>query len=205
MKPLFVIIDGNTLSCMALKSMLAEIVPFADIQGFGLFDTFQIKIGNAPVVHYFVTADVLISNSFYFKDHKKKVIALVGNRNDSLTLSGFRSLDITQSEEIIVKTLLRIHESGHPHGHTHVQKHSTADTADIPSYEQSVVLTHREKEVLGLVVKGFINKEIAEKLHISITTVISHRQNICNKLGSKSIGRLTIYAVLNQIVNAGEL
>lgn len=205
MKPLFVIIDGNTLSCMALKTMLVEIVPFADIQGFGTFDTFQTSIGNALVVHYFVTADVLISHASYFKAYKQKVIALVGNRNDSLTLSGFRSLDITQSEEVIVKTLLRIHESGHPHGHTYVQKYSVSESANIPSQEQSVVLTHREKEVLCRVVKGFINKEIAEQLHISITTVISHRQNICNKLGSKSIGRLTIYAVLNQIVNAGEL
>lgn len=190
---------------MALKSMLSDIVPFAEIQGFGTFESFHSCVGNAPVVHYFVTAEALLSHVAYFKDYKKKVIALVGNPRDSLFLSGFRSLDITQSEETIVKALLRIHESGHPHGHIQESSHQNPIAISNAPDDQSVVLTNREKEVLGLVVKGFINKEIADQLHISITTVITHRQNISNKLGSKSIGRLTIYAVLNQIVNVGEL
>ncbi|HNZ72514.1 MAG TPA: LuxR C-terminal-related transcriptional regulator, partial [Prolixibacteraceae bacterium] len=54
-------------------------------------------------------------------------------------------------------------------------------------------------------VRGYINKEIADKLNISKTTVISHRNNIAEKLGDRSIGRLTIYAVLNGIVDLHEL
>jgi len=56
------------------------------------------------------------------------------------------------------------------------------------------VLTHREKEVLQLVAQGLMNKEIADKLQIGLTTVISHRKNIVAKLGIKTIPGLTVYA-----------
>lgn len=58
----------------------------------------------------------------------------------------------------------------------------------------SDVLSPREKEVLQLVAQGFINKEIAEKLEIGLTTVITHRKNIVEKLGIRSIPGLTVYA-----------
>ena len=48
---------------------------------------------------------------------------------------------------------------------------------------------------------GYANKEIAEKLFISIHTVISHRKNITDKLGIKSISGLTVYAILNKLID----
>ncbi len=62
-------------------------------------------------------------------------------------------------------------------------------------------LSDREKDILKLVAQGFTNKEIAEKLFLSIHTVTTHRKNISNKLGIKSISGLTIYAVLNGIIS----
>lgn len=56
------------------------------------------------------------------------------------------------------------------------------------------LLSPREKEVLQFVAQGFINKEIAERLQIGLTTVITHRKNIVNKLGIKTIPGLTVYA-----------
>lgn len=50
-----------------------------------------------------------------------------------------------------------------------------------------------------------INKEIAEKLNISITTVISHRKNIQDKLGVKSVSALTIYAVMHGFVDVNKI
>lgn len=58
-------------------------------------------------------------------------------------------------------------------------------------------LSPREIEVLIQVTKGLINKEIAEKLNISLTTVISHRKNITEKLGIKSVAGLAVYAVMH--------
>ena len=61
-------------------------------------------------------------------------------------------------------------------------------------------LSEREKEVLALVVKGLINKEIADKLHLSLHTVLSHRKNIAKKLNIHSTAGLTIYAIVNHLV-----
>ena len=66
-------------------------------------------------------------------------------------------------------------------------------------------LSEREKEVIVEVVKGYSNKEIAEKLNISLTTVISHRKNITEKLGIKSVSGLTIYAVMNGYIEADSI
>lgn len=61
-------------------------------------------------------------------------------------------------------------------------------------------LSEREKEVLTLVVQGLINKEIADKLHLSLHTVIAHRKNIARKLNIHSTAGLTIYAIVNHLV-----
>lgn len=61
-------------------------------------------------------------------------------------------------------------------------------------------LTAREKEVLRLIALGNTNKAIAESLFISTHTVISHRKNITEKLGIKSIPGLTVYAIIQKIV-----
>ena len=61
-------------------------------------------------------------------------------------------------------------------------------------------LSDREIEVLVQMVKGLANKEIADKLNISIHTVISHRKNITDKTGIKSLSGLTIYAITKKII-----
>jgi two-component system, NarL family, response regulator NreC len=66
-------------------------------------------------------------------------------------------------------------------------------------------LTERETEILKLVALGNASKEIADKLNISTHTVITHRKNITEKLGIKSISGLTVYAILNKIIDTNEL
>jgi len=66
--------------------------------------------------------------------------------------------------------------------------------------QPSLHLSDREIEVLKLVATGFSNKQISEKLFISIHTVISHRKHITIKLGVKSISGLTFYAILNDLI-----
>ncbi|MDR1738906.1 MAG: LuxR C-terminal-related transcriptional regulator [Candidatus Symbiothrix sp.] len=65
-------------------------------------------------------------------------------------------------------------------------------------------LTTREKEIIAYVVKGLTNNEIAEKLFLSSHTVISHRRNIAAKLQIHSTAGLTIYAIVNKLVNLDE-
>lgn len=63
------------------------------------------------------------------------------------------------------------------------------------------ILSDREVEVMALIVSGLINKEIAARLNISIATVITHRKNIMDKLGIKSVSALTVYAVMHGYVD----
>ena len=67
------------------------------------------------------------------------------------------------------------------------------------------VLSEREKEVLVLVAKGLLNKEIADKLNISVNTVITHRKNITRKTGIKTAPGLTVYAILGGLVDISDL
>ena len=62
-------------------------------------------------------------------------------------------------------------------------------------------LTNRETEILKLIVKGCINKEIADMLNISLNTVLTHRKNIIRKTGVKTVSGLTFYCLRNGLIN----
>ena len=78
------------------------------------------------------------------------------------------------------------------------------DALDADSSDEEV-LSDREKEVLVLVAKGLLNKEIADRLFISVNTVITHRKNITRKTGIKTAPGLTVYAILGGLVDISEL
>ncbi len=66
--------------------------------------------------------------------------------------------------------------------------------------QTDTLLSSREQDVLKQVAMGYTNQEIADHLHISRHTVISHRKNITSKLGIKTVSGLTVYAVLNDLI-----
>lgn len=66
-------------------------------------------------------------------------------------------------------------------------------------------LSLREKEIITCVVKGMTNKAIADKLFLSIHTVITHRRNIARKLQIHSPAGLTIYAIVNKLVDLSDI
>ena len=76
------------------------------------------------------------------------------------------------------------------------------ETQSEPSGE---ALSEREKEIIVQVVKGLSNKEIAEALFISVNTVMTHRRNIARKLQIRSAAGLTIYAIVNGLVNLDDV
>lgn len=70
------------------------------------------------------------------------------------------------------------------------------------NHNESHELSERERDVLILVARGMTNKEIASELNISPHTVISHRKNIVHKTGIRSVAGLTVYAVLNKLIDS---
>lgn len=92
------------------------------------------------------------------------------------------------------------------------EKASAADTPAVSKSKGGTAtdtasdeLSDREKEVICLVVRGLSNKEIAEKLFISTNTVMTHRRNIARKTQIHSPAGLTIYAIVNGLINLDEV
>ncbi len=67
------------------------------------------------------------------------------------------------------------------------------------------ILSVREKEIVTCVVKGMTNKEIADALFLSAHTVITHRRNIARKLQIHSPAGLTIYAIINKLIELQDI
>ena len=198
-KPKIVVIHPNSLCCMAMRTILMDIAPFV-----GMFRDVEIATYNSVqqmeedsptmIIHYFVAAQVLMDNMPYFAPQLRRCIILTEGEAIALPAEA-RTVDIRRPEAELLKAFLMMHSNAHlTHGmEPHIEQ------------EDEELLSQREKDVLALIVKGYINKEIADMLNISTPTVIFHRRNLSEKIGSKSIGRQTIYAVMNGIVDPREL
>lgn len=187
------ILDSNTLAAMGLKSILQQVMPIVSIDTFGEFAELE---ANNPdgYVHYFVAMNTVIQHRDFFLERRRKTIVLT--MTTATQMSDFRSLCINVPEKQLVRALLMMMQGGHPGGR---------NLPDLPEVLQRKILTDRELEVLSLVVQGLINKEIADRLNISLTTVITHRRNITEKLGIKSVSALTIYAVMHGYVDINKI
>lgn len=195
MNPCFAIIDANTLESMALKDMLWEIFDHVEVLCYNTLESF-IKDSNRHFVHFFLSSPILFSNSEEFETLKDKTTVLTEGKDDNLVKTGFHTLDISASEETMMDRLRMLDRTWHQ---------SKSEPLSGNEDEAVTRLSEREKQVLAYMVKGLINKEIAKELDISVTTVIFHRNNICEKLHTRSVGRLTVYAVLSGIVSIKEI
>lgn len=83
-------------------------------------------------------------------------------------------------------------------------RESLASREDAPESEGHD-LSQREKEILVCVAKGMLNKEIADHCNLSIHTVITHRKNITRKTGIKTVAGLTVYALLNNLIDSNSI
>lgn len=180
----------------ALKDILWELFNHVELHMYNSIDSF-IRDSNRHFVHFFVSSELLFSDSDEFDTLKHMTTVLTDGKNPNIDQSGYRTLDITASEEEIVTRLMDLQKMGH-------YGEMTATVKEMSGSKKNR-LSDREKDVLRLMVKGLINKEIAKELNISTTTVIFHRNNICDKLQTRSIGKLTIYAVLSGIVSIKEI
>lgn len=195
MSPRIAIIDSNTLAAIGLKSILQNVMPIISVDTFNGFD--ELKSVNADVFfHYFVSVNIVLDNRPFFIANRRKTIVLTTSSNPNSQLSDFHSLCINKPEQELVKSLLHLEQMAHANGR---------NLPPVPKQSQENNLSDREIEVMSLIVQGHINKEIADKLNISLSTVITHRRNIMEKLNVKSVSALTIYAVTHGYVNIGDI
>ena len=191
------ILDSNTLAAIGLKSLMQQAMPFVAIDTFGDFSELE---ANHPddYVHYFVAMNIVVAHREFFLERRRKTIVLSLSAN--VQTNDFRCLCINVPEKMLVRSLMTIHQGGHAGG-----RNLPSKPFSTPSEGGGGTLTPREVEVLALIVQGYINKEIAKRLNISPTTVITHRKNISEKLCTKSVSALTIYAVMHGYVDINKI
>ena len=195
LRPLVAIVDSNTLSALGLRQILQNVIPIMSVEVFGSFAELE---ANHPdgYVHYFVAMNVVLQNRAFFLQRRLKTIVLTTSADPNAQLSDFHCLCINVPEKQLVRSILMLEQ--HAHG-------SGKNLPQMPLALERKILTDREIEVLSLIVQGYINKEIASQLNIGLTTVISHRKNIMEKLGMKSVSALTIYAVMHGYVDINKI
>ena len=204
MIPRIAIIDQNTLEATGLKSIIGDIAPMADVSIFSSVEDMQREMeentdGTIPFVHFFVSSQIVVERADFFLQRQRQTIVLTAQPVSGPQFSHFRTLCTAQLEHDFLKSILTLFQ----HAHGQHSPHPTPAMAEGDSAHEPVkgILSARETEVLALIVRGFINKEIADRHNISINTVITHRKNITRKTGIKTVAGLTVYAILNGYVD----
>ncbi len=195
MRPLMAILSHDTLAVMGLKQMLQSVMPAIEVEAFGTVDDLR-ESGEERFMHFFVYVSILLTDRPYFLERRKKTIVLTTHDEHANQFSDFHCLKVTVPEKTLVKSLLLMVQHAHRHPIQPVTNKSLGF---------SKTISPREVDVLRLIVKGYINKEIADRLNIGLTTVITHRKNIMEKLAMRSVSALTIYAVMNGYVSIEEI
>ena len=201
--PEIAIIDANTLACIGLRGLIERMMPFATVRA---FNTFEQLVRDTPDMyfHYFISSQVLLEHSAFFVERKAKTIVLTNGSSGAPQTSNFHTLNVYQGEEALTRALLQLQQRAHAHGRRLPQGMGGQQEENRPAGDPNG-LSAREIEVLVLIVRGLTNKEIADRLYISTTTVISHRKNIMEKLHLHSVSALTIYAVMNGYIEADRI
>ena len=194
-RPKVAIIDTNTLAAMGLKQILQNVMPIMTVDSFGSFSELESSQPD-DYYHYFVAMSIVLEHKEFFLARRRKTIVLTLSLDTMSPLSDFHSLCVNVPEQQLVRSILVLQQGAHAKG---------KNMPPMPDIINRKILSDREIEVMALIVQGYINKEIAGQLNIGLATVITHRKNIMDKLGFRSVSALTIYAVMHGYVDINKI
>lgn len=182
------IVLSDTLRYLGLQNLLTSYFAPVEIGYYTDFSALH-ENGSDSFDYYITDAEQFLMNADFFLPRKNKTIVLAKGAVPAAGASFSHFLTLSASQETIIEQLQGLFVS------------ESASVGGDANKELSV----REIEVLQLIVKGAINKEIADKLSISLNTVLSHRKNITAKLGIKTVSGLTFYAIMNGYISADDI
>lgn len=189
--PRIAIIGLSTLETIGMKALI-EGQPVKDMDEvlFTAYSSFSNHLkGYESTDIFIVSVSVFALHTDFFIPRKNRTVVLYSEKRDlssdentNSSQAGPRSIYKDSSEEEIREIL--------------------SDLMEEPSGKGEITgeLSGREKEVLKELASGKTNKEIADRLSISVNTVITHRKNISSKLGIKSVSGLSLYALMNGVI-----
>ncbi|MFI3281713.1 MAG: LuxR C-terminal-related transcriptional regulator [Rikenellaceae bacterium] len=156
-------------------------------------------VASITSIAYKTPPDVVIVNPSYLgllspsqirsdlQNDALKIVAMQSTLIDQSLLQSYDELfSIYDSEESIIEKITNL-------------------AKDNQEREERKELSQREKEIIVCVVKGMTNKQMADSLCLSTHTVIAHRRNIASKLQIHSPSGLTIYAIVNKLVDLTDI
>lgn len=206
MHPKISIVIADTLSRIGLAEIIRKMMPGVEIVSFSSFDELDESEERDAFFHYFVSAKIVLSGAAFFLRNQHKTIVLVHGDEGKLLPSGFHLLNVLQSEADLVRSIWTMAERSHGrHGAPPAAVREAKGSRWQIHPEPKTDLTPRECEVLKWIVNGLINKQIAEKMGVSLATVITHRNNLTDKIGTRSVAALTMYAISHGLVSSDEI
>lgn len=185
------IILPDTLQSLGLQNILTDYFPPVEVSFYPTFDALSAATGYDSFDYYFTRPATFVLNADFFLPRRSKTVILINGTEEDTHLSTTNHISIKAPLEIIIEQLQ--------------QTFSNDNSGNTSSSEGNKELSVRETNVLQLIVKGITNKEIADKLNISLNTVLTHRKNITAKLGIKTVSGLTFYAIMNGIISGDDI
>ncbi|MFH1742376.1 MAG: LuxR C-terminal-related transcriptional regulator, partial [bacterium] len=179
------IVSTNQLVCVGLKTILTDCFSPESVETCSNLDLDSI---DHSVDYMFIQPQVYVLYHERLREFGGRIVIL-SDLEPADTASLPATLNVTRTESEIIEKLQRIFSLDSARG----------------SPNKKGNLTSREIDVLKLVARGQSNKQIADRLSISMHTVISHRKNITRKLGVKTVSGLTMYAVLNGLISSKDV
>lgn len=144
----------------------------------------DVVIINPSVIDYNERFDI---RSYFEKEELTIVALMIGSHEESVLRQYDGCIGIYDNAQRIIQKL----------------RNAIEEASQTPRNDLNE-LSSRERDILAAVAKGKTNKEIADEYNISVYTVISHRRNISQKLGINSIPGLTVYAIMNKLVDMSD-
>ncbi len=184
------IVIADTLRGIGLQNLLTDYFPPVEVSHFPTFEQL-LTTGNELYDYYFTDPETFVTKPDFFLPRRGKTILLIERTREPDGPATINRITTGAPQEAILEQLRRLFAGENANTHT------TTDS--------NKELSGREIDVLRLVSQGVTNKEIADKLNISLNTVLTHRKNITAKLGIKTVSGLTFYAILNGIVSGDEI
>lgn len=182
------VITSDTLRSVGLRHILADYFPSVELSLFPSLISMP-SGGNDTFDYYITESDIFTINIDFFLPRRNRTI-IITDVDSECSSPSLNVISSTLAQERIIERLAEIFGT---------------DSGGGTVSENCKELSIREIDVLQLIVKGITNKEIADKLNISLNTVLTHRKNITSKLGIKTVSGLTFYALMNGIISGEEI
>lgn len=178
---------GDTLRSTGIVSIISSYFGYIEVDAFEGVNE-DVKSISSQYDYLICDSTNFICYNDLFLPRASNLLVVLDSDSLSFSCRGYKTLSVFASRETIVQGIRALFESGRK---------------SVPSIEHD--LTARETDVLKLIAKGYLNKEIASELCISLNTVLSHRKNITSKLGIKTVSGLAFYAYVNGLLSIDEI